>query len=622
MSKNLLSNKKVTLDLEHISKYGIASLAVVLGFKLIKSLAVNIYSSLRHNKLVSAGMNARNKRNEKIVEFFNKYQNEISKEDIILITSLSCEELVNHIKNKKLTARKAFLCYALNMATIGKNLCYIADCNFEVALQEADLADEMIKNTTDINTLPPLIGLPMTIKDHIPVKGYLDTMGYCSKINNFAKEDCEIVSKLKKLGVVVLGKTNLPQGALSNESSNNLWGDCKNIWDIERTTGGSSGGEAGLISSFCSPIGLGSDIGGSIRTPASSTGIYGFKPTANRNSVLGVLTPSLNSISGWKVWEPCVGFLSRKFIDIVYLSKHMYGSFETNNEVDKRKFDDDQYNSKKVIKIAYGYNYSGMEVQTDIKNSIDYAIKTLKEKVEAKTMNYEFVEIDYNRFEKLFFLGITLILNSGAVAEIIQTLDGEKTKDYYKDYISMINISCFKEALIKTLLKILGEKRAYTFINNTKFSLSLTEFLSISKQYYEEKQLIYDYFNSLNVECCILPLLPHAACKIGNCEISNSSFYYAISINMLNMPSISIPCGFISDTSYKTIYSDNLAKLMKDDISKSKGCPISFQIASLPGQDETALRVARDVVSIFEMNHNDLSKENTQTENFWKYRKI
>lgn len=129
----------------------------------------------------------------------------------------------------------------------------------------------------------PLHGVPLTIKDSIDVAGSVTRAG--SKLRALsppAAEDAPVVARLRAAGAVILAKTNVPDLVSSYETDNLLTGRTNHPSDAERTPGGSSGGEAAAIASFCSAGGIGTDGGGSIRVPAHFCGIVGFKPTHGR----------------------------------------------------------------------------------------------------------------------------------------------------------------------------------------------------------------------------------------------------------------------------------------------------------------------------------------------------
>ncbi len=158
----------------------------------------------------------------------------------------------------------------------------------------AEQAREQARQAADRPAEGPLHGVPITIKDSFDIAGVPTRSGSRLRGDDEAIEDATAVAKLRRAGAILLGKTNVPELAGSYETDNYITGCTVNPWDETRTPGGSSGGEAAAIASGCSPGGLGSDGGGSIRVPAHFCGIAGFKPTVRR-------------ISGAGHFPPCVG---------------------------------------------------------------------------------------------------------------------------------------------------------------------------------------------------------------------------------------------------------------------------------------------------------------------------
>ncbi len=132
-----------------------------------------------------------------------------------------------------------------------------------------------------------LHGVPVTVKDSFDVAGLPTRLGSYFAPNVPASEDAAVVQRLRRAGAIILGKTNTPEFLGSYETDNYITGRSNNPWNVERTPGGSSGGEAAAIASGCSPGGVGSDGGGSIRVPAHFCGIAGLKPTPGRISLIG-----------------------------------------------------------------------------------------------------------------------------------------------------------------------------------------------------------------------------------------------------------------------------------------------------------------------------------------------
>lgn len=128
----------------------------------------------------------------------------------------------------------------------------------------------------------PLHGLPVSVKESLDLAGFVSTLGVTSRQKRFAAEDAGIVEMLRRAGAVILGQTNVAQLLLYHESRNPLFGQTANPSSLAHTPGGSSGGEAAAIAAGMSPLGIGTDIGGSIRVPAHFSGIAGLKPTLDR----------------------------------------------------------------------------------------------------------------------------------------------------------------------------------------------------------------------------------------------------------------------------------------------------------------------------------------------------
>lgn len=136
-------------------------------------------------------------------------------------------------------------------------------------------------------SLGPLHGVPVSIKDCFAVRGTPITLGIPGYGEEVSKADAPLVARLRSAGAIVLGKTNVPQAMLVHECANPVFGCTALPGRPERSAGGSTGGEAALVAAGGSPLGLGSDLGGSIRQPAAACGVFGFKPSPGRLSIEG-----------------------------------------------------------------------------------------------------------------------------------------------------------------------------------------------------------------------------------------------------------------------------------------------------------------------------------------------
>jgi fatty acid amide hydrolase len=180
------------------------------------------------------------------------------------------------------------------------------------ALAAAQRADEERRQG---HVRGPLHGLPVTIKESIGMAGHASTLGVPSRRNERAPEDAVIVQLLREAGAVLLGRTNVSQLLLFHESRNPVFGQTANPWDTARGPGGSSGGEAAALAAGESVLGVGTDIGGSIRVPAHFAGVAGLKPTLDRWSNLGLYT----AIQGQEVVRSQVGPMARNARDLALL---------------------------------------------------------------------------------------------------------------------------------------------------------------------------------------------------------------------------------------------------------------------------------------------------------------
>lgn len=200
---------------------------------------------------------------------------------------LECDAtaIASFIKNKKITSEEITRTLIEHIKEVNKELNAVVEERFEEALKEAKEADMQI-HTTSLNQ-KPLYGVPISIKESIHVKGMKTTGGISHRKDIIMSHDAEVVKLLKNAGAIILCKTNTPSLCFYHESDNKIYGKTNNAWNMKRTSGGSSGGEAALVAVGGSLIGIGSDIGGSIRFPSHFNGVVGFKPGKFQVSTTG-----------------------------------------------------------------------------------------------------------------------------------------------------------------------------------------------------------------------------------------------------------------------------------------------------------------------------------------------
>ncbi|MGD0332571.1 MAG: amidase family protein [Xanthobacteraceae bacterium] len=195
------------------------------------------------------------------------------------LQDLSAREIVRRIAAGDLSSAEAVEHFIARLKAVNGQLNAIAVDLSERARQAAANVDDARSRG---EKLGPLAGLPVTIKECFDLAGTASTFGLPSRRDIIESRDDPYVAALRAAGAIPIAKTNLPQLMIFTETDNPLYGRTNNPWDPERSCGGSSGGEAAVIAAGASPLGLGNDIGGSLRIPAAFCGIVSIKPTAGR----------------------------------------------------------------------------------------------------------------------------------------------------------------------------------------------------------------------------------------------------------------------------------------------------------------------------------------------------
>ncbi|KAI0828980.1 general amidase GmdA [Trametes gibbosa] len=204
------------------------------------------------------------------------------------IVHLDATALADAIRARRYTAVEVLEAFC-HVATIAQDLTNcLTEVFFEEGLRRARELDRHLEATGDV--VGPLHGVPVSIKDHILVKGHDTATGYAAwAFRTVAAKDAVVVDVLRTAGAVLYVKTANPQTLLSLETNNNIYGRTLNPHNRALTPGGSSGGESALIAVHGSPLGVGTDIGGSIRIPAAYMGLYGLKGSVGRMPHAGLM---------------------------------------------------------------------------------------------------------------------------------------------------------------------------------------------------------------------------------------------------------------------------------------------------------------------------------------------
>lgn len=196
----------------------------------------------------------------------------------------SATRLARAIRNKEISSTELVNACLQRIEAVNPSLNAVVQLAADSALKQARAADESLARG-QING--PLHGVPITLKDNIEAAGIICTGGTQGRADYIPQKDATVVARLRAAGAIVLGKTNLPEFCQAYESDNVLYGRTNNPYNLAHTSGGSSGGEAAIIAAGGSPLGLGTDGGGSLRWPAHCCGIASIKPTTGRMARTG-----------------------------------------------------------------------------------------------------------------------------------------------------------------------------------------------------------------------------------------------------------------------------------------------------------------------------------------------
>ena len=193
------------------------------------------------------------------------------------LTERSAQELAAAIRSGETTARAVVDAHIELLERVNPRLNAVVIDRFEDARAEADAADARVAAGED--DLPPLLGVPCTIKESFGLSGLPQCAGVVARREQLCEQAAPAVQRILDAGAIPLGLTNTSELTLWVETENRVYGRTHNPYDTSRTAGGSSGGEGAAIGAGASPFGLGTDLGGSIRLPAFFNGVFGHKPS-------------------------------------------------------------------------------------------------------------------------------------------------------------------------------------------------------------------------------------------------------------------------------------------------------------------------------------------------------
>jgi len=395
----------------------------------------------------------------------------------------------------------------------------------EDASAQAKAADEMLAGAH--SSLPPLLGIPLAIKDNILIEGKKCTAGSRMLENYVASYDATVIRALKKQGAVLIGKTNMDEFAMGSSTENSVFGITKNPRDMSRVPGGSSGGSAAAVAAHMVLGALGSDTGGSIRQPASFCGITGMKPTYGSVSRHGVtaMASSLDQI----------GPMTKTAEDAEILWNAIAGKdvFD-GTTVEKLETGECSMKELKKLRIGLPAEYMGAGLDSDVKD----VISNLVSKIEAIGATIEAVNLPHTPYA----LPAYYVIVPSEVSSNLARFDGIRYGLHDEDARSLL------EAYTKTRGRGFGKETKRRIMIGT-YALSAGYYDAYYLKAQKVRRLIRRDFERAfeKVDLIIGPTTPTPAFAFGEKASDPLSMYladiYTVSVNLAGLPALSLPAG-------------------------------------------------------------------------------
>jgi len=465
---------------------------------------------------------------------------------------LSAYELHRLIKAKEVSVEEVVTSLLQRIERVEKKIKAFLSIYKKEVLNEARKWDKKISSGEEIGTLT---GIPIAIKDNICLDRTETTCASRILKNFYPPYSATVLEKLRKAGIIFLGKTNMDEFAMGSSTENSAFQITHNPWNLETTPGGSSGGSAAAVAGEEVPFALGSDTGGSIRQPAAFCGVVGLKPTYGRVSRYGLIAfaSSLDQI----------GPIARTVRDCAYLLQAISGKDDLDStSLDYPVPDYSQCLIPELqgIKIGLPKEYFIRGIEEEVKKGVLTATKVIQD-LGAEIEETSLPHTDYA-------IATYYLIATAEASSNLARYDGVGYGYRTKKKTNLIDM--YKKS------------RQEGFGEEVKRRIMLGTYV-LSKGYYEDyygkaqkvRTLIKDDFNKVfrDFDAIITPTSPTVAFKIGEKMKDPLKMYlsdiFTISANLAGIPGISIPCGFNKD---------NL--------------PIGLQILGKPFEEETILRIA------------------------------
>ncbi|GAA6086240.1 vitamin D3 hydroxylase-associated protein-like [Tachysurus ichikawai] len=521
----------------------------------------------------------------------NRFKTQNAGVDLSSIVTLPLSELSQKIRGGSLQPDAVLHAYMEKALEVNREL----NCSTAVLMESLKQLEEVESHTEGL-----LYGIPVSIKDNVDYKGYDSTCGVLTKLDDPVVKDSVVVSVLKKQGAIPFIKTNIPQGLLNYECSNPIYGRTVNPCNLQKTCGGSSGGEGALIAGGGSILGLGTDIGGSIRIPAAFCGICGLKPTNNRLSLHGVKSCA----KGGKTALSAVGPMARDVESLALCMRALLCTdmFTLDPTVPPIPFNQQVYESSEPLRIGYYENDGYFQPSP----SMSRALRETRELLEQA--GHTLVAFNPPRTFTAFNEFVLRGNLADAGATLLQHFKEGPVDQGLKYQMSLGAVPVFVKKLISLLLRPIYPRMAAAIHS----ICGVSSVADLWKQHTEVEDYIQEIlaqWEKLELDVLLCPMLGPAY-NFNYTGKQTSALTYTALYNVLNFPVGVVPVTEVTDEDeeqlkhYTGNYGDVWDMTFIKAIQGGVGLPVAVQCVARPWQEELCLRLMREVEKLCAKNKN------------------
>ncbi len=429
--------------------------------------------------------------------------------------------------------------------------------------------------------------MPITIKESLDLTGTPATYGLPSRANLLATQDDPYVARMRAAGAIIVGKTNVAQLLLYIESDNPLYGRSNNPWNLERAVGGSSGGQAAIVAAGGSPLGLGTDIGGSIRVPATFCGVAGMKPTAGRTPDLASFGVSL----GQRAVVSQVGALARAVEDVALTIELLNGGRAPAVEP-PMPLGDPAAVEVAGLRVAYYTDDGSLPVAASVRRAVVEAAGMLAGR---GAQVVEWRPPDVAEAQRIFFGALSADGGRGPLR-----LLGKNKRD--PRIASLITLASSPRPVLAALggaLWLGGQRnipRLLTYFGHTD-TASYWSLIEAQVAYQRRFADALDHddggpFDVIICPACALPALPHGASQ----DLVTAGAYATL-YNVLGYPTGIVPVTRVraDEEQPRKATLDAMVKAARRTEIGSAGLPVGVQVGARPWREHVALAAMRAI---------------------------